>query len=165
MTVIVALFAQQSRDWLLPVLFLLLPFTDFIWRLPCLKRDVRFHIIWAILAAVTIALLLLHPDILSIFTVMVLFSALPEEWFFRAYLQKRLGNNIVAVLIVSLLFSSMHFITHDSMAVWLVFIPSVFFGWVYKKTDDLILVVILHALSNLVFYIYLESHYAAFFGL
>ena len=95
---------------------------------------------------------------------MVLVAALPEEWFFRAYLQKCLGNNVAAVLLVSLMFSLMHYITHRSVETWLVFIPSIFFGWIYKKTDDLILVVILHALSNLVFYIYLESYFMAFFG-
>ena len=95
---------------------------------------------------------------------MVLVAALPEEWFFRAYLQKRLGNHIAAVLLVSLMFSLMHFITQSSAVAWLVFIPSVFFGWIYKKTDDLILVVILHALSNLLYYIYLESHFVAFFN-
>ena len=95
---------------------------------------------------------------------MVLVAALPEEWFFRAYLQKCLGNNVAAVLLVSLMFSLMHFITHSFASAWLVFIPSVFFGWVYKQTSNLVLVVMLHALSNLVYYIYLETYIVKYIG-
>ena len=157
-TAFVAMFARQSRDWLLPVLFLLLPFVDVQWSMPRIPFGRLSLISWAILSLAIILLLLQNIQLLDLFTVMVLVAALPEEWFFRAYLQKRLGNHIAAVLIVSLLFSLMHFITQSSAVAWLVFIPSVFFGWVYKKTDDLILVVFLHALSNLIYYIYLESY-------
>ena len=160
----VAMFALQSRDWLLPVLFLLLPFVDVQLSMPRIFFGRQSLISWAILSIAIILLLLQNTQLVDLFTVMVLVAALPEEWFFRAYLQKRLGNNLAAVLIVSLLFSLMHYITHRSVETWLVFIPSIFFGWIYKKTDDLILVVILHALSNLVFYIYLESYFMAFFG-
>ncbi len=163
LTVFVAVFVQQSRDWLLPVMFLLLPFIDFFWRMPHLRWKQQFVIRWVILAVIISTLLFLHTEVLDLFTIMVLVAALPEEWFFRAYLQKRLGNNIAAVFIVSLLFSWMHYLTHDSVVVWLVFIPSVFFGWIYKKTDDLILVVLLHALSNLVYYIYFETYVTQFF--
>lgn len=161
---LVAMFAPQSRDWLLPVLFLLLPFVDVRWSMPRIPFARQSLISWVILSVVIILLLLQNTQLVDLFTMMVLLAALPEEWFFRAYLQKRLGNHIAAVLIVSLLFSLMHYITHRSVDAWLVFIPSVFFGWVYKKTDDLILVVLLHALSNLLYYIYLESHFVALFG-
>ncbi len=164
LTALVAIFARQSRDWLLPVMFLLLPFSDFFWRMPHVRWEQRLVISYVILAVIVSVLLFQHTEVLDLFTIMVLVAALPEEWFFRAYLQKRIGNNISAVLIVSLLFSSMHYLTHDSAVVWLVFIPSVFFGWIYKKTDDLILIVMLHALSNLVYYIYLEAYAKAFFG-
>ena len=164
LTVFVAIFAQQNRDWLLPVMFLLLPFVDLFWRVPRTRWAKQFVISWLILAAIINVLLLQNAEILDLFLVMIFVAALPEEWFFRAYLQKRLGNNITAVLIVSLLFSSMHYIVDSSVVTWLVFIPSVFFGWVYKKTDDLILVIGLHALSNLVYYIYVESYFVEFFG-
>ena len=161
---LVAIFALQSRDWLLPILFLLLPFVDVQWSMPRIPFAWQSLISWVVLSVVIILLLLQNTQLVDLFTMMVLLAALPEEWFFRAYLQKRLGNHIAAVLIVSLLFWLMHYITHRSVETWLVFIPSVFFGWVYKKTDDLILVVILHALSNLLYYIYLESYFVAIFG-
>ena len=161
----VAMFALQSRDWLLPVLFLLLPFVDVQWSMPRISFGRQFLISWVILSVAIILLLLQNTQLVDLFTVMVLVAALPEEWFFRAYLQKRLGNNVAAVLIVSLLFSLMHFITQSSAVAWLVFIPSIFFGWVYIKSNDLVLVIILHALSNLVYYIYLKSYVAVFFSL
>jgi membrane protease YdiL (CAAX protease family) len=110
------------------------------------------------------ALLFQNPGAIDLFIVMVMVAAFPEEWFFRLYLQNRLGNSIVAVLIVSLLFSFMHFIAHGLSSAWLVFIPSVLFGYIYKQTSDLVLVVLLHALSNLVYYIYLESLIINLFG-
>lgn len=163
-TVLVALFVRSSRDWLLPVMFLLLPFADFFWRTPNIRWEKRSQIGWTILVVAMAVFLIQNLEVLDVFTVMVLVAALPEEWFFRAYLQKRLGNSVAAVLVVSLMFSLMHFITHSFTSTWLVFIPSVFFGWIYKQTSDLVLVVLLHALSNLVYYIYLESYIMDFFG-
>jgi membrane protease YdiL (CAAX protease family) len=155
---LVAIFSQQSRDWLLPVLFLLMPYFDFLWHVPRNTFGKQFLIYWVALAVVISVLLFQNMEVIDLFIVMVLVAALPEEWFFRAYLQKRLGDTIAAVLVVSLMFSLLHFITHSFTSALLVFIPSVFFGWIYKQTSDIVLVVMLHALSNLVYYIYLETH-------
>ena len=160
----IAMFALQVRDWLLPVLFLLLPFVDSLWRMPGMPVSQLTQIRWLVFIAVILLLLYSNLEIIGSFVAMVVLAALPEEWFFRAYLQKRFGNNLIAVFIVSVLFTLMHFITHASVVAWLVFIPSVFFGWLYKKTDDLVLVVILHALSNLVYYIYLQAYIERFFS-
>lgn len=158
-----AVFGMNSWVWLLPILFLLLPFIDSSWKVPAIQRQKYLRIIWLILVLSILLLLLQHPEALDLFIVMVLLAALPEEWFFRAYLQARLGNNNAAVFIVSVLFSFMHFIAHDTMVVLLVFIPSLFFGWMYRKTNDLVLVVILHALSNLFYYIYLQAYIEDYF--
>lgn len=154
----VAALMPDNRNWLLPILFLLLPFFDFQWRLPHISLTRQSLISWFTLVLITIILLLKNAALVDLFVVMVTVAALPEEWFFRAYLQKRLGNSIAAVLLVSLIFSSMHYITQASASAWLVFIPSVFFGWMYKKTGDIVLVVISHALSNLLYYIYLKTY-------
>lgn len=159
----VAMFFLESRDWLLPILFLLLPFVDSQWSMPRMHLGKQSLISWIILSVSITILLLQNTHLLDVFTVMVLVAALPEEWFFRAYLQKRMGNGVAAVSIVSLMFSLMHFITRSSVDACLVFIPSLFYGYVYKKTSDLVLVVLLHALSNLVYYIYLESYGKVFF--
>ncbi len=157
---LVAMFMPHNRNWLLPVLFLLLPFFDFQWRIPRVLFNRQSLISWLVLGLITIILLLKNTALVDLFVVMVIVAALPEEWFFRAYLQKRLGNNMAAVVFVSLMFSLMHFITQSSVIAWLVFIPSVFFGWVYKKTGDLILVIIMHAFSNLLYYVYLKLYIA-----
>ena len=154
----VALFSQQSRDWILPILFLLSPFLDRDWKVSAVLWGKRSSVNWVILGVAIAVLLVRNLDVLNLFIVMGMVAALPEEWFFRAYLQTRLGNGIVAMLIVSLLFSLMHYITRDSMVAVLVFMPSIFFCWIYKKTNDIVLVVMLHALSNLVYYIYLEAY-------
>lgn len=153
-----ALFTLSARDWFLPVLFLLLPFVDSRWRLPATRISKRALVSWSALISIIFFLLYKKPELVNLFVVMTLLAALPEEWFFRSYLQKRLGNNITAVIVVSVLFALMHFITHDSAVVWLVFFPSIFFGWLYKKSDDLLLIVLIHALSNLIYYIYLQTY-------
>lgn len=160
--VFVAMFAPQTRDWLLPILFLLLPFFDLHWRIPKILFKKKFLISWIIFSVVIIVLLFQNTQLVGLFTVMVLVAALPEEWFFRAYLQKQFRNGLGAVLIVSLMFTLMHYIVRGSVEACLVFIPSVFFGWTYKKTGDLMFVVILHAFSNLVYYVYLESYVKMF---
>lgn len=162
-TAFVAIFAQQSRNWLLPLLFLLLPLADIFWRLPRVRLSKYIQINWVVFISLTVVLLFKNPEIFVTYVVMVLVAALPEEWFFRAYMQKRLGNNVFAVLIASIMFSLLHFITQASFVAWFVFIPSVFFGLVYKITGDFIFVVILHAFSNLIFYIYFESLVVSYF--
>lgn len=162
--VLVAILVRQSSDWLLPILFLVLPFVDRVWQLPSIRRDKQSKVKWTFLVAATTVLLIQYPEYLAPFAFMVLVAAIPEEWFFRAYLQKRLGNSVAVVLIVSMMFSFIHFIAHDLNIALYVFIPSIFFGWIYKVTGDLVLVIMLHMLSNLVYYIYLESYILRFFG-
>lgn len=161
---LVAMTAINSRNWLLPILFLLLPFADFRWQIPGVLLGKQLLVSWIVIAVVIIIILLLNIQLIGLFVMMLLVAALPEEWFFRAYLQKRLGNSVVAILLVSLMFTLMHFIISNSYVSLLVFIPSIFFGWIYKKTDDIVLVVMLHALSNLLFYAYFQSQVVMFFN-
>jgi len=89
----------------------------------------------------------------------LLMVALPEEVFFRGYLQNKLGNNIRGVIIVSLLFALGHFITlclgggHNiaicSQAV-LTFFPSLVMGYLYLKTKTLWASIIFHFFANIV---------------
>lgn len=84
----------------------------------------------------------------------VAMAALPEEWFFRAYLQSRLGNSYIAILTSSACFSLAHMITVSWLTGILVFFPSLLFGYIYKKTGDLVLVVLLHTVSNVFYKVY-----------
>jgi len=89
----------------------------------------------------------------------LLMVALPEEVFFRGYLQNKLGNDIKGVIIVSLLFALGHFITlclaggHNiaicSQAV-LTFFPSLVMGYLYLKTKTLWASIIFHFFANIV---------------
>jgi membrane protease YdiL (CAAX protease family) len=89
----------------------------------------------------------------------LLLVALPEEVFFRGYLQQKIGNNIKGIIIVSLLFAVGHFITlclgggHNlaicSQAV-LTFFPSSVMGYLYLKTKTLWASIIFHFFANVV---------------
>ncbi len=85
----------------------------------------------------------------------LLLAALPEEWFFRAYFMTRLGQGWRANLAASLLFSLLHGLTRGWATALLVFMPSLFYGWLYQRTRDLPLLVLAHALSNLVYAMFL----------
>ncbi|MEQ9618250.1 MAG: CPBP family intramembrane glutamic endopeptidase [Deltaproteobacteria bacterium] len=85
--------------------------------------------------------------------------ALPEEVFFRGYLQQKIGNSIKGIIIVSLLFALGHFVTlclgggHGlavcSQAV-LTFFPSLVMGYLYYVTGTLWASILFHFLANLV---------------
>lgn len=124
-------------------------------------------IILLLLYTLTIFLIGLYNDqsvsfrILSLTFILVqlLLVALPEEVFFRGYLQTKLGNSIRGVVIVSLLFAVGHFITlciggtHNlsvcSQAI-LTFFPSLIMGYLYLVTGTLWASIIFHFLANIV---------------
>lgn len=96
---------------------------------------------------------------LTFILVQLLLVALPEEVFFRGYLQTKLGNNIKGLVIVSFLFAVGHFITlcvggtHNlsvcSQAI-LTFFPSLVMGYLYLVTGTLWASIIFHFLANVV---------------
>lgn len=90
----------------------------------------------------------------------LLMAAVPEEWFFRAYFMVRVGRGWSANLTSSLLFSLLHWLTHDWLVALLVFVPSLFYGWLYQRTRDLLLLILVHALSNLIFVLFLAGFFA-----
>lgn len=128
------------------------------------------HITAGALLALTMGVLaLLYPQHLASAVSALLIAALPEEWFFRAYLQTTLETHrrfrgLRAILVASLLFSLIHGLSRDWTTALLVFIPSLFYGWLYQRNHDLLLVVLVHALSNLVFAIFLVAPARALFG-
>ena len=93
----------------------------------------------------------------------IFFVAFPEEWFFRGYLLTRLQTikpeqKLVANIISSLIFSLLHAMTRGMSIAIEVFVPSLLFGWFYQKTNDLLLCILLHTISNIVFVLYLKQH-------
>jgi membrane protease YdiL (CAAX protease family) len=152
-----AVFSFPGRDYVLVGLMLFLPLLDRRWRPPALPRGARHVAAWACLLLAIGGLLLWQPRH-AVFTMStLLLAALPEEWFFRAYFMTRLGNGLPANLAASGLFSLLHALTRDWPTALLVFIPSLFYGWLYQRTRDLPLLILVHGLSNLFFAMFLAQ--------
>jgi membrane protease YdiL (CAAX protease family) len=84
----------------------------------------------------------------------LLIVSLPEEFFFRGFLQDSIGRNIKAILFVSLLFSIAHLPRALFFSDWislLSFFPSIFMGWLYAKTNNILPGTVFHFLANLVY--------------
>lgn len=134
-------------------------------------RTISYSVIFSII----LFLIVLHPNFINTIILTLLFTALPEEWFFRGYLLKNINellcrftptthslhktafyNNfsLSSNIITSILFSLLHVPTQGIFGLS-TFLPSLMFGLVYQKTHDLALVIILHTLSNTLFYIYI----------
>jgi membrane protease YdiL (CAAX protease family) len=90
--------------------------------------------------------------------VQLMLVALPEEVFFRGYLQQKLGNTIKGVIAVSFLFALAHFVTlclaDGGFSVCgqavLTFFPSLVMGYLYMATGTLWASIIFHFLANIV---------------
>lgn len=116
----------------------------------------------AVLLVFTVVLFFVSTDTLQYFLVMTAFTALPEEWFFRGYLLRKLGLNLRANVIVSIGFSILHIIVQGSLIGALTFIPSLVFGWVFIKYKSLAFVILLHALSNFIYIKYVKDFFTNF---
>lgn len=132
-------------------LLLFLPFFDTQWRPPALPRQKHNLLAWAGLLLLGAAIVAWQPRYLDAALSALLVAALPEEWFFRAYFMDRLGKGWRANALASLLFALLHGLTQGWFIALLVFIPSVFYGWLYQRTRDLPLLILIHALSNLLY--------------
>lgn len=159
-----AVFSYPGRDYVLTGLMLFLPLLDRGWRVPALPRSRSHYLAWTGLLIAGVALLGWRPSEMQFALATFLLAALPEEWYFRAYFMTRLGRNWRANLAASLLFSLLHGLTHGWPAAIRVFLPSLFFGWLYQRTGDLILLVLVHALSNLLFVMFLADYLAEIYG-
>ena len=85
--------------------------------------------------------------------------AIPEEVFFRGYLQRKFGNTLSSIVVVSILFAIAHFITicvfgsHGAFACAqniLTFFPSLVMGYLYYKTGTIWSSILFHFLANVV---------------
>ncbi|MCR4347295.1 MAG: CPBP family glutamic-type intramembrane protease [Sulfuricaulis sp.] len=155
-----AVFSYPGRDYVLVGLMLFLPFFDRGWKIPALPRSRSHRLIWAGLLIAGMALLLWQPSKMSFAFSALLTAALPEEWFFRAYFMTQIGQGWHANLVASVLFSLLHGLTHNWYTALLVLVPSLFYGWLYQRTRDLPLLVLAHALSNLVYVMFLAGFVA-----
>jgi membrane protease YdiL (CAAX protease family) len=159
-----AVFDYPGRGYVLFGLLLFLPLLDRRWSPPALPRSRKNYLAWAGLIVAAVALLVWQPRHADFALMTLLTAALPEEWFFRAYFMMQLGMGWHANLVSSLLFSLVHGLTWGWMTALLVFVPSLFYGWLYQKTRDLVLLVGVHALSNLVYVMFLRQYLTVISG-
>jgi uncharacterized protein len=96
----------------------------------------------------------------SLIFVQLFFISIPEEAFFRGYLQENLGNNLMSVVVVSFLFALGHFFSICLLEGFqglvcaqnfLTFFPSIIMGYLYLKTGTLWSSITFHFLSNVVY--------------
>jgi membrane protease YdiL (CAAX protease family) len=100
--------------------------------------------------------------ILNLILVQVLLVALPEEVFYRGYLQTRLEGlvgrdrrilgvpvNVSALVLTSALFAVGHFLTIPSPQRLAVFFPSLLFGWLRRASGGVAAGVLYHAACNI----------------
>jgi len=84
--------------------------------------------------------------------------AIPEEVFFRGYLQKEFGNDYRAIVLVSVLFALAHLIVVCAVSGGvnvctqnaLTFFPSLVMGYLFMKTGTIWSSVVFHFLANIV---------------
>ena len=159
-------------DFLIPTLVLLMlisPYLDKNFTIPAVNNRYKNTNFSLITISVTISVTGYIANIVSFELIIynLLIAALPEEWFFRVYFQTRLlkiiaphlnarKTNLSAILLTSILFSSVHAIAQkDIHLLYIMIIPSVFFGFIYLKTKDFIVIVNLHFISNMILYLLL----------
>jgi hypothetical protein len=147
------------------------PLLDKSWHYPKIKHQLINFAFW-FLVAIPVGLLILS-DAVSIKLVLLslLFTAIPEEWFFRAYFQTQLHNYLknnredregfiskgfqnhlvsISIIITSVLFACIHAIIQKNLILLpLIFLPSLLFGYLYYKTHDIVLVMFTHLFSNM----------------
>ncbi|PIR16485.1 MAG: hypothetical protein COV46_08080 [Deltaproteobacteria bacterium CG11_big_fil_rev_8_21_14_0_20_49_13] len=100
------------------------------------------------------------PDIWKIAVFQVLLVALPEEFFFRGYMQttldrvfpkkwRILGANLGwAWIITCAVFAFSHSFVHYAWWHFSIFFPALLFGWLREKTGSITAPVLFHALAN-----------------
>ena len=89
--------------------------------------------------------------ILGILAVEVIAIALPEELFFRGYLQGELSQRLPptsAIVVTAVLFSVSHLAVHISLFRLLTFFPGLVFGWLRHRYGSIAGAVWFHALCN-----------------
>jgi len=138
----------------------------------CLRWDARGFLIGL---AVTLVILIIYLSIvlaltenkiniseltISLILVQLFLVSVPEEVFFRGYLQEKIGNNLKGILFVSLLFALGHFCTLCILSGFigdvcaqsiLTFFPSIIMGYLYARTGTLWGSIIFHFFSNIAF--------------
>lgn len=90
---------------------------------------------------------------ISMLAFQMLVVSIPEEIFFRGFIQESVGNNVKGILITSVMFSLAHlpvFLFDSNAFALLTFFPSVIIGFIYLKTANIMPCILFHFMSNIV---------------
>jgi len=149
-------FSLTLFRYIIPLFLIIIPYI--------IKRRIRLSLnIRDVLIGIIASLVIIIPSFLleglhiafpSIEVVLFhLFAiAIPEEVYFRGFLQEEIGNNIKGIVIVSLLFSFIHlpkFIFDNDSTSLLTFFPSLVMGLLYMRTSNVLPSVIFHFSANI----------------
>ena len=167
---VVLAFAVTSNSFALDIrliipLLLFLPLADRAWLEEHFKTiviaDNYFQFSFVLLFILFIISFI--TDGLEIYLRSLLFASLPEEWYFRAYLLSRFGHGLKANIITSILFSLLHTATRGYIVGLMVFLPSLFFGWIFQHFKSLSLAVTFHTIANVCYILYIQDYVNSFF--
>ncbi|MBI2500959.1 MAG: CPBP family intramembrane metalloprotease [Deltaproteobacteria bacterium] len=92
------------------------------------------------------------PDIQRLLMTHLFLVALPEEFFFRGWLQPLLSQKLkplAAIVVTSLLFAFSHSVIQLAWWHFAIFFPGLVFGWLREKTGAITASVLFHTISNL----------------
>lgn len=96
--------------------------------------------------------ILIRPPSLGTMVFHIFIISMPEEVYFRGFLQEGVGNNIKGIIIVSLLFSFIHLpklVFDNDLTSVLTFFPSLIMGYLYMRTSNVLPCIIFHFSANL----------------
>lgn len=154
---LVAVTSLEAGPFLPLAVMLFYPFLQRGWQMPRLWPGLTHTWPWLVLISLFFLLVFQEPGQARFAVASLAVVAIPEEWFFRAYMLRALGNGLPANVVTSLFFSAGHVAGFGWEVGLLVFPASLVFGWLYQRTGDWPLVVLLHAVSNLFYVIYLAD--------
>ena len=155
-----AVFIYDTRTFVLAALMLFLPLFDKGWQLNPSQITKHRLTLLSLCCIAVFVLIGLNPDYASMALMTFFIAALPEEWFFRAYFMIRIEKiglrPYQANIITSLFFALLHLPVQGWFGLT-VFIPSLIYGYIYQRSRDIVLVILLHAISNIVYFVYLQD--------
>ena len=153
-------FSISAFEYLIPVFLIIAPYvTQNRLKFNFRGRDILLGIIVSLITLLPLIYFMLQSNKeFSLLPAGVIFFqffgiSLPEEIYFRGFLQESMGNNIKNVLLVSLLFSLMHVpqaVFYGDIYPLLTFFPSLIMGFLYMRTSNVLPSVIFHFLANIV---------------
>jgi membrane protease YdiL (CAAX protease family) len=165
------LFPGRFFDFLLPFFLLAVPFF-LTGRLNAAFSLKQISLGFAVAAALILPLFILLPGFFTLSGITVpavliqfFMISIPEEVFFRGFVQDVLGNDLKGVIIVSLMFSAAHFpalLLYGDLSAPLTFFPSMVMGLLYMKTSNVLPSAVFHLASNLAFTGFNIQHLYAF---